>query len=133
MSDPEHPRGVSLVFDATAILAYADQSIAVGEALTQVSENGAAAGLPLACLVEAVQLATDRDRLRLLAGHEATVLLDGDATDWEAVSELHGLVGAYSATSAAWAAIDSQTWVLSARPDLYSKLDGGQLAIPFVH
>lgn len=62
--------GVTLVLDTSAILAYARRSLAVGELLAVVNEDGDSTAVPAACLVEAAAHVNDADvdMLRLLVG-----------------------------------------------------------------
>lgn len=122
-------RPVRLVLDTSTILLFVRQRFDIGETLAEVSDNDAVAALPLACLVEAAQLALDDDRLTLIAEHPATVIVGADADDWRTLGELFKLTGGYPEASAALAAMDYGCWVLTARTSLYEQVAGGELAI----
>lgn len=122
-------RPVTLVLDTSAILEFTRQSLHVGEVLTQVDDEGAAAGLPLACLVEAAQAAVDGDRLDLLVGHAATVVLADDPGSWRMLSATYTLVGSFDSAAAALNALDLDASVLTRRPERYANVDNGTLLI----
>ncbi len=119
---------VRLILDTSAILEFTRGSVHVGEVLAELADGQAAAVLPVACLAEAVPAALEPERLAALVGHEATVLLDDEADQWEALGQMCALTGGFSAAAVALAAIDFQAWILTARPDLYGQVaDGGMI------
>jgi hypothetical protein len=70
-------RPVRVILDASAIVAFTRGSVGVGETLAKVNDEGAAAGLPVLCLVQTIWAVADRDQMDLLINHEATVLARG--------------------------------------------------------
>jgi hypothetical protein len=124
-------RPVQLIFDTSAVVAFSRASIHVGELLAEVHDEGAAAAIPLPCLVEAVHAVADTDRLHLLLAHHATVILTDDPTSWQALATTYDIVGRPDAAAAALAAIDYGVAVLTRQPGLYAGLDpDGRMVIP---
>ena len=123
-------RPVRVILDASAIVAFTRGSIDVGETIAEVSDEQGAAGLPVLCLVQAAQALADRDRLDVRIHHEATVLLDNLADDWEALTALYDAVGRLDAATAVIAAYDSDSLILTAQPRLYGGLQDGGPIIP---
>jgi hypothetical protein len=70
----------------------------------------------------------DIDRLNLLAGHDAAVVLS-DPDDWHALAATVDLVGRWDAATAALLALDLDVPVLTGTPGLYAGLGGGDLTI----
>jgi hypothetical protein len=123
---PDRP--VRLILDASAIVAFVRESVHVGEVIAQVDAEEAAVGLPVLCLAQAKTMVDDVDRLNLLAGHDAAVVLS-DPDDWQALAATVDLVGRWDAAAAALLALDSSLAVLTATPALYAGLGGGDLTI----
>ena len=126
MSGDDRP--VRIIFDTSAILAYARGSIHAGEPLAEVALEGGMVGLPTLCLAEAHCSAGDDDRLNLLIDHHATVVVP-PSDDWMALTEIQHAVGIPEATSAMMSAIDEGSCVLTARSGLYAGIDDGGLVI----
>lgn len=120
---------VRLVFDTSAVLAYAGGSIHAGEVLAELIDGGTRAAVPVACLVEASLTASDSDRLHVLAEHPAVTLVGVEPSNWQHLAGLADLTGGFATATAALHALDEDCWVLSARPWLYEHIMGGELAI----
>lgn len=113
-------RPVRLVFDTSAIVAFAAGSLHVGETITQVEENGASFGLPIACLAAAH--AADAQMVQMLIAHEAAALVTVDIEAWRPWAAMTELLGRLDAAAALLAASDFDCDVLTSEPDLYRSL-----------
>jgi hypothetical protein len=123
-------RPVLLVLDTSAILAYVQGSIHVGEPISEVADDGGVAGLPEDCLAEARWAIADESRLQMLINHEATEVISR-AAGWTVLADAIGRFGLPDAAAAALVAAGSRCGVLTRRPDIYCGTDGDDsLAIP---
>ncbi len=113
-------RRVRLVLDTSAILAFAEESLHVGETITQVDENEAAFGLPIACLASAHK--AEIQMLRMLTNHDACELLTVDVDEWQQWSAMSDVLGRLDAAAALLAASAFDCDVLTSEPDLYRVL-----------
>lgn len=123
-------RPVRVILDASAIIAFTRGSIDVGETIAEVNDEQGGVGLPVLCLVQAAQAIVDRSHLDILIRHEAAVLLDNLAEDWEALAVLYDTVGRLDAATAVIAAYDLDSLILTAQPRLYGGLQDGGPIIP---
>jgi hypothetical protein len=125
-------RAIRVVLDASAILAFTRESIAVGEVIAEVAdEDDGAVGLPYLSLVEAKWSVFDADRLDFLVNHPTTIVVSPDPEEWRGLGTSHESVGRLEAASAAVIALDEDCEVLTARPGLYAGLSDGGPVIPF--
>jgi hypothetical protein len=118
MKDPN----VRLVLDTTAVLAYADASINVGETIAEVVDEGGQFAVPTVCLAEASRLVPDKiaDGVNLLVRHPHCVILPALAEDWTALAAWTRILGRVDLAAALLEAIDRPAcWVLSGQADLY--------------
>jgi hypothetical protein len=122
---------VNLVLDTSAILGFVRESHAVGEVIREVADAGLLVALPVACMAEAYQAAVTVDLLHVLAANPATVLCSDDPGEWLTLAHLLGLVGDTTSASAALLGVDAGCLVLTARPERYAGIGGGELALPF--
>ncbi len=124
-----------LVLDATAVAAYAAESIHVGEVLAEAGDEyrpsdpddggtGPLVCVPVAAVIAAVLAGADHDRVAVLLGlpHvSAAALLPGD---WRRIANGADLLGSLDR---ACAALDQATgragMILTAEPDVYGGLD----------
>jgi hypothetical protein len=113
-------RPVRLVLDTSAILAFAGGSIHVGETISQVDENGAVFGLPVACLASAHK--ADERMLHLLTTHHACELLTVSADEWPQWAVMCEVLGQLDVAAALLAASNFDCDVLTAEPDAYRAL-----------
>ncbi len=113
-------RPVRLVLDTSAILAFAGESLHVGETISQVDENGAAFGLPVACLATAHK--ADERMLQLLTSRHTCELLTVDVDEWRQWAAMCDVLGRLDAAAALLAASNFDCDVLTAEPDLYRAL-----------
>lgn len=121
---------IRVVLDASAVAAYAGESIAVGELIIEVGDEGARVGVPVVCLVEAYRRIPDgqRGRVALLVSHPAVVVVGADSGDWQALAEETCGLGRVDLAAALLLSIDSAAYVLTADPDAYG--DKGLPVIP---
>jgi hypothetical protein len=120
-------RPVRLVLDTSAIAAYAT-TVDVGETISEVRANGAAFGLPVACLIEAAQL-IDADILDLVVGNDAMVI-GVEPTRWRTFAVMRSLLGRLDVATAFAAAEEHGCDVLTAEPELYLALGDDPPIIP---
>ncbi len=136
MTDPDAapPRPVRLVFDTSAITAFARGSIHVGEVLSEIADENSVALLPLGCVVEAVHgqqfTGEETARLDLLIDHDAAEVIAADPATWRLPAYTYDIVGRHDAASAAVTALEYGVDVLSRYPGLYAGIDGGSLVLP---
>ena len=133
MSDAQ---GIHLVLDASAITAYGQNLLDVGETLAEVADEGGLVGVPLLCLAAAAAAAAAAagaasDMFELLVRSPAVVVFADEPGDWRALAAIMGIVKDLPAASAALAAIDWDCQILTRAPDLYGGLDGGGPVIAF--
>lgn len=119
-----------IVLDTSAVVAYTRGSIAVGEILSEITDEHGVALVPLPCLVEAAHTVDDLARLDLLVGHPAVAVYPGEADQWRALAAMYAIVGRQDAAMAALLALDAEVSVLTRRPGLYAGVDDGGLTIP---
>src|SRR5215470_2840750 len=79
-------RPIRIILDTSAIIAYTRGSLDVGEVIAEIEDEEGGVGVPMLCLVEANHTITDHQRLAVLIGHPATVLLTTNALDWQALA-----------------------------------------------
>ena len=118
---------VRLILDASAVAAY--PSVAVGELIGEIHDEGGTFGVPAAALVSAASNGVDN--VRLLTQHEAFVALDLTGDNWQQVAVTLGLVG--GSIGAAHAVIATEMFdcdILTAEPDVYASLGDDPPVIP---
>jgi hypothetical protein len=120
-----------LVLDTSAITAWVRGSVAVGETLAEINDEGGAVVIPLWCLIEAGHNTAmiDRDRLDLLLAHPATFLVTDDVQDWESLVALRALIGRADCASAAMLALDLGVDVMTADPKWYGTVADGRIVL----
>ncbi|MEE6259929.1 hypothetical protein [Plantactinospora sonchi] len=117
--------GIRLVLDTSAIIAYANTSIAVGETIAEVVDEGGRFAVPVACLAEASRLVPE-DRaagVLLLVEHPCAYVTPIGATDWQVLAEWTRILGRLDAASALIEAIDWTAYVLTGEPKVYGSPD----------
>ncbi|MFI1994775.1 hypothetical protein [Actinoplanes sp. NPDC020271] len=124
-------RDAKLVLDTSAITAWLRGSVAVGETLAEVNDEGGAVIIPLWCLVEAGHdtAMIERERLDLLIAHPATLLITDDADDWDALVALRSLTGRPDCASAAMLALDLGVDVMTADARWYKGVADGRIVL----
>ncbi|BAL87258.1 hypothetical protein AMIS_20380 [Actinoplanes missouriensis 431] len=122
------PRDVCLVFDTTAVTSWVRGSLAVGETLAEIDDEGGAVLIPLWCLVQAGDQTgmVDRERLDLLLKHPATFLIVDDGEDWDSLVALQQMTGAHDRASAALMALHMDVDVMTSKPHWYASVKNGQ-------
>jgi len=124
-------RPIRLLLDASAIVAFTRGSIDVGETIAEVYDDGAAVGLPILCLVEAVRSVAETDQLDLLVAHPATEVFAPAPEEWRALAAIVDMVGRMDCASAVLTAIDLDCLIMTNQPGVYGGLAGGGPIIPF--
>ncbi|MEV6349630.1 hypothetical protein [Actinoplanes sp. NPDC051851] len=120
-----------LVLDTTAVVAWVRGSIAVGETLAEIDDEGGYVAIPLWCLIEAGHSTAmlDRERLDLLLAHPATALITDDAADWETLVALRTLIGRADCAAAAMIALDLGVDVMTRDASWYRSVAGGAIVL----
>lgn len=121
---------IRLVLDTSAIVAYTDTSINVGETVSEVANEGCRFALPAACLVEASRRVKE-DRagdLLLLVSHPNAVVTSLAGDDWQVWAEWTHLLGRVDLAAAMVDTVQHDGWVLSGEPEAYG--DWQQAVIP---
>lgn len=119
-------KGVGLVLDTSAVARY--PSIAVGEVLTQVEENGFAFTVPMACLAAA---ARDQRPVDLLLAHAAFQPVDVPYDQWRQYAAMRDVLGRDDCAAAYLIALVHSAFLLTARPDWYAVLGDDEHLITF--
>jgi hypothetical protein len=113
-------RPVRLVLDTSAIVVFAGESLHVGETISQVDENGAAFGVPIACLAAAHKV--DARMVQVLTSHAGCELMTVDVDDWRQWAAMSDVLGRLDAAAALLAAANFDCDVLTGEPDVYRVL-----------
>lgn len=123
---------IRIVLDSTAITAYADRSLAVGEIITQAGEENALVALPVTCIAEAYQHIHEGDLplIEVLVAHPSTVVVNIGLADWLDHAGLARDFGRTDAATALLLALRSEGYVLTRQPGLYDGFDDAPI-IPF--
>lgn len=116
---------IRLVLDTSAILAYANTSIAVGETIAEVVDEGGRFAVPVACLAEASRLVPEEQAagVLLLVEHPCAYLTPIGTEDWRVLAEWTRILGRLDAASALIEAIGWTAYVLTGEPKLYGDPD----------
>ncbi len=118
-----------LVFDATAVAAFAAESIHVWEILAEVTDewsggSGPQVAVPLPALAEAVRTGVDITALDRLIALKPVCVTVPDPDDWRRIANGTDLLGSLDR---ACAALDQATgragMILTAEPEVYGGLD----------
>lgn len=112
---------VRVVLDASAIAAYAATSIAVGEILVEVGDEGAHVGLPVSCLAEAYRRVPEDQVavVSLLAGHPTVVVVDTDPNEWLPLAQATRALGRVDTAAALLLTVAADGHLMTAEPDAY--------------
>ena len=115
---------IQLVLDTAAIVAYTNTSIAVGETIAEVVDEGARFALPAVCLAEASRFVTDDQAaiVLLLVEHPHAVVIP-TGSDWRLLAEWTRLLGRTDCAAALLEAITHTAYVLTGEPDAYGNID----------
>lgn len=118
-----------LVFDLTAVAAFAAGSIHVGEILAEVADEwvdvgGPGVAVPLPALAEAARTGVDVAALDRLVALKPVRVTAPDPDDWRRIANGTDLLGSLDR---ACAALDQATgraeMILTAEPEVYGGLD----------
>jgi hypothetical protein len=117
-------RPLRIILDTSAVIAYTEQSVDVGEVMSEIEDEVGGVGLPIMCLIEASHAVRDRDRLQVLVNHPAAVLLTTRSRDWQALAALYnGGIARIDAVQAAHAAISFDVALMTGVPGWYASMD----------
>jgi hypothetical protein len=115
-----------VLLDTSAVVAFARESISVGEILAEIADEAEVTGTPgafgvsVASLAQAAQVA-DSGRLELLVRRPGCHVLELHAKDWRPLSLAIHVVGRLDLAAVLLAATRyGQPHVLSAEPDSYA-------------
>jgi hypothetical protein len=114
-----------VVLDASAIGAFANASIHVGEVLAEIAdEPGATVGLPVEALTIAYAAGSDTGRLDLLVKRSnVEVIPAADVDEWRRTANAMRLLGSYDRAVAALLVIDGAVqYVMTCDPQAYGGL-----------
>jgi hypothetical protein len=117
---------IRLVLDTTAILAYAETSIHVGETIAEVLDEGGRFGLPVYCLAEATRRVPDKhaDGVTFLTRHPQCEILGTSRDDWTLLAAFSRALGRVDLAVTLMEATDRPAcYVLSAEPEAYGDDD----------
>jgi hypothetical protein len=112
---------VRVILDTTAVLAYAAGSIHVGEVIAEITNEEAAFGLPLPCLIDAARR-VDRDHLNgvyLLEAHRDRAILPDRPERWRTIAGLARVLGRADLAAALLGAQDHGAYILTDEPGAY--------------
>ncbi len=118
-----------LVFDATAVAAFAAESIHVGEILAEVTDewsggDGPQVAVPLPALAEAARTGVDLGALDRLVGIKPVCVTVPDPAGWRHIANATDLLGSLDRACAALdQARGRADLILTADPDVYGGLD----------
>ncbi len=114
---------VRLILDTSAVLAYANGRIEVGETITEVVDEGDAFGASVVSLAEAVRLAhqPEGDGIRLLSAHPCFRPLPARAADWQRLGYWAANLGTVQHAAAIIEAIDRDGYVITEEPHSYGE------------
>jgi hypothetical protein len=117
---------VRLVLDTTAVLAYAETSLHVGETIAEILDEGGRFGVPVYCLAEASHRVPEKhaEGVTLLTRHPQCEVLSTLADDWTLLAAFARALGRVDLAVALLEATDRPaSYVLSGEPDAYGDDD----------
>jgi len=110
-----------VLLDTSAVVAFAEESINVGEVLAEVADENGKFGVPVTCLATAAARMTNRDRLELLVRQPGCVVLPVLPEDWPPLALGMRVVGRLDlAVTLLAASRHDDPSVLSAEPEAYA-------------
>lgn len=113
------PPRYSMVLDASAVLAFARHSRAVGETLAEVSEEGQCFCVPSLCLAQAAARDANRDLIAVLVNRDNCVVPEDEWTDLANAMRAIGSDTDASNASITWHALAEMAYILTSDPDHY--------------
>src|SRR5262249_17398576 len=112
---------VKLALDTTAVQAFANASIHVGELLAELEDEDTSFAISALCLAEASATIGDESMIRLLVQRAACLVIPVRRDDWPALArELHKASG-LSMAATALIAERADAYIVTADPDGYGK------------
>jgi hypothetical protein len=117
---------IRLVLDTSAILAFANGSIDVGETIAEAVDGGGGFGVPVPCLVEACRREPKilLDMVPLLIQHPSCTVLPVLSEDWNVLAGLTTALGRFDLATALVEAHDREGYVVTGEADLYRPAEG---------
>jgi hypothetical protein len=111
---------IRIILDTTALTAYTNESVHVGEVLAEITDNGALFAVPDLCLAEATA-ELDEKRwpwLDVLLDHPRCVRI-GCVNEWRALGFGTRVLGTLGRAAAMLATAWHDAYLLTAEPDAY--------------
>jgi hypothetical protein len=118
----------ALVLDTSAIVAFADGSVHVGEPITEARDAGGVVLVPVVCLAEAARKVDD-SMLRVLVGNPACEVAPLTRDTWPMTATTIRMLGRLDLATSLIAASATGGFVLTGEPDAYGNL-GEEVVIP---
>lgn len=117
---------VRVILDTSAILAYSNGSIDVGEIIAEIADEPARFAVPLPCLLEAACQVDEKliPALQLLVSLRHAVVVQVESERWRTVAGLSRVLGRIDLATALLAARDNDAHVVTAEPDAYGTPGG---------
>lgn len=136
MSEPvpaAHEPVIRLTLDTSAVLAYAQGSIDVGETLAEIASERDLFAVHVLCLAEAARFAGDGDvkYLPLLAAHRCCVLVGTPAQDWQELAGTARMLNRTDLAATLRTAATLDTFILTGEPGRYPHGDEYPKVIEF--
>ena len=119
---------VKLILDASAILAYAQGSIDLGETIAEAVDEGHSFGASVIALAEAARREPDpkTNGLKLITAHGRFHPLPALAEDWPRLAAWAVILSNTERAAAALEAIDRDGYLLTATLSDYTSQSGGE-------
>jgi hypothetical protein len=118
----------TLVLDTSAVLAFADGSVDVGEPMIEVRDSAGVVLVPVVCLVEAARKAEDH-MLRLLVENPVCELGPLTGEGWPMAATTVRMLGRLDLVVSLIAASETGGFLLTGEPGAYGSL-GEDVVIP---
>lgn len=114
-------RPLRVVLDTSAVLAYAQGRVHVGEIVAEVLDEGAEFGVPVVCLAAAAAETKDPDRLEVLVRRTGCVVVPHVAADWRSLGFCVAGGRPFDLAAAMLAAVGgSDAHIVSGMPNAYA-------------
>jgi hypothetical protein len=115
---------VRLILDTSAVSAYINGSIHVGELLIEIQEEeDIQFAVPVICLAEAGTVTDNDDTLVLLAKHGRAIVAAVPASRWSDLVNLSKMLGQVSHAATFLAAAKHEAYLVTATPERYPETD----------
>ena len=117
-----------LVLDTSAVVAFAEGSVHVGEPIAEVHDEGGTVVVPVVCLVEAARRVSD-DMLHVLVDHHDREIAPLAGARWAAVASGIRVFDRLDLAVALLEATTRRGYLLTGEPDSYGE-PGAHYVIP---